>query len=348
MKIITNDNGQQYKTPGFWPTAGAVIAGNMAGNVVRQTIGSFSKPILNEMKETSKSIDNKILRQAIADAFENSGLKEKGIEILDVKPTSEFKIPNFLKPFHNRPFSEGGGAQLRQPFSAALSESGQVIPEANQKLAESISKEMPGWFRNTYLGKLYRKILQNTFEHGNNAAFFPKTNKIGVNIEKLGASTFHEMGHAINRNMSTFWKGMQKLRAPAMITGSVLSLTALIKRKKVEGEQPKNKLDKATTFIKNNVGKLVSLSFVPIVAEELMASYRGNKMAKSFLPAEMFKKVRKTNALGAITYISAGIGAGLAAFVASKVRDEIAEPKKVRHPRRTTDKQYETNSTKSV
>lgn len=207
---------------------------------------------------------------------------------------------------------------------------------------------MPGWFRNTYLGKLYRKILQNTFEYGNNAAFFPKSNKIGVNIEKLGASTFHEMGHAINRHMSTFWKGMQKLRAPAMITGSVLSLTALIKRKKVEGEQPKNKFDKATTFIKNNVGKLVSLTFVPIVAEELMASYRGNKMAKSLLPAEMFKKIRKTNALGAITYISAGIGAGLAAFVASKVRDEIAEPKKVRHPKHPTDKKQETNSTKSV
>ena len=242
------------------------------------------------MKETSKSIDNKILRQAIDDAFENSGLREKGVEILDVKPTTESKIPNFLKPFHSRPFSEGGGAQLRKPFSDAISESSEVIPEVNKKLAESISKEMPGWFRNTYLGKLYRKILQNTFEHGNNAAFFPKTNKIGVNIEKLGASTFHEMGHAINRHMSTFWKGMQKLRAPAMITGSVLSLTALIKRKKVEGEQPKNKFDKATTFIKNNVGKLVSLTFVPVVAEELMASYRGTKWLKAYCLQKCSKK----------------------------------------------------------
>lgn len=343
-KIITTDNGQQYKTPGFWPTAGAVVVGNMAGGIVKNTFGASGMPIINKMKKTSQSLDNAVLRKGIADAFESSGLKGKGVEILDVKPALDFQIPSYLRPFSSRPFGEGGGAKIKGDlFSDVLSETAEHLPEANKKLGEAISKEMPGWFRNTFLGKVYRKILQSTFERGDNAAFLPKTNRIGVNIDKLGASTFHEMGHAINRNMSTFWKGMQKLRGPAMITGSVLTLTALIKRKKIEGEEPKTKFDKVTTFIKNNVGKLVTLSFVPIVAEELMASHRGNQMAKKFLPAEMFKKVRMTNRLGAATYIIAGIGAGLTAFTASKIRDLVAAPKKVKPPR-NAHKQLENNT----
>ncbi len=332
-KIITTENGQQYRTPGFWPTAGAIVAGNMVGNIAKQSISRLSNPIVAQMKKTSSGIDNKILRQGIADAFEASGLKDKGVEILDVKPVSNFEMPGFLKPFTYNPFRNNGNSNANKYLNEFLSESSEVLPEANKKLNEAISKEMPSWFRNSFLGKVYKQILQSTFENGNNAAFFPKTNRIGVNIDKLGTSTFHEMGHAINRNKSTLWKGMQKLRTPAMIAGTVFSLTALFKRKKVEGEQPKNKLDKATTFIKNNVGKLVTLSFVPIIAEELMATYRGNKMAKQFLPAEIFKKVRKTNALGAATYTLVAIGTGVGAYVASNIRDSIASAKKIRHQR---------------
>lgn len=346
-KIITTDNGQQYKTPGFWPTAGAVVVGNMAGGIVKNTFNASSSPIISNMKKTSQSMDNAALRKGIADAFESSGLKAKGVEIVDVKPAMDFKIPSYLRPFSSRPLGEGGGAKIKGDlFGDILSETTEHLPEANKKLNEAISKEMPGWFRNTYLGKLYRKMLQSTFEHGGNAAFFPKTNRIGVNIDKLGASTFHEMGHAINRNLSTFWKGMQKMRGPAMITGSVLTFAALFKRKKVEGEKPKNTFDKVTTFIKDNVGKLVTLTFVPVVAEELMATHRGNQMAKKVLSADMFKKVRNMNRLGAATYIIAGIGAGLTAFTASKVRDLVAPPKKVKPPRHA--QKAAENNTKSL
>ena len=52
-KIITTDNGQQYKTPGFWPTAGAIVVGNMAGNAIKQASGIITKPIIHEMKQSS-------------------------------------------------------------------------------------------------------------------------------------------------------------------------------------------------------------------------------------------------------------------------------------------------------
>lgn len=164
---------------------------------------------------------------------------------------------------------------------------------------------------------------------GKNACYIPKTKQVVVNLEKFGLSAFHEMGHAINHNCSKLWSCMQKMRMPMMALSSLFTLTALFKRKKADGEKPKNGFDKATTFIKNNVGKLVTLSFVPIVAEELMASHRGNKMAEKVLSKDMLKKVKLSNKLGAITYVTTAVATGAAAFVASKVRDKIAHPKEV-------------------
>lgn len=165
---------------------------------------------------------------------------------------------------------------------------------------------------------------------GRNALFDFSSNKILINREKLGVATFHEMGHAVNHNFSKFWKCMQGLRLPCLGLGGLFGTVALFKRKKVEGEEPNGFFDKTTTFIKNNVGKLTLATSVPIVAEELMATYRGNKMAKKVLSPELFKKVQKTNRFGAMTYIAAGVGTALAAVVGSKVRDAIAKPKEIK------------------
>ena len=164
---------------------------------------------------------------------------------------------------------------------------------------------------------------------GRNALFDFSSNKILINREKLGVATFHEMGHAVNHNFSKFWKCMQGLRLPCLGLGGLFGTVALFKRKKVEGEEPKGFFDKTTTFIKNNVGKLTLATSVPIVAEELMATYRGNKMAKKVLSPELVKKVKATNRFGAATYITSAIAGALAAVAGSKVRDAIAKPKEV-------------------
>ena len=69
-----------------------------------------------------------------------------------------------------------------------------------------------------------------------------------------------------------------------------MNLKTLLKRKKLDGEEPKNNFDKATTFIKNNVGKLAALSFAPLIAEELAASYKGEKLAKAAQNEYLHKK----------------------------------------------------------
>ena len=284
---IITDNGQ-YKTPGFWTTAGAVIVGSAAQSAVANSNKCIARPILKKMKEASQSCDNKTLRAAINDAFINSNLFKNGVELLDVNEKA-----------------------------------------ANKELREALLNSLPKFLREKGPAEYIINILENIFKNGNNAAYLPKAKKIVVNIDKLGASAFHEMGHAINHNQSKIWKVIQGMRAPSMIAGGVFGLTALLKRKKIEGEQPVNTFDKVTTFVKDNVGKLVLASFVPIVSEELMATYRGNKMAKKLLPSELFAKVKKLNKLGAVTYISTALLTAFAAFSASKIRDGIAKPKQI-------------------
>ena len=287
MTTIITDNGQ-YKTPGFWTTAGAVIVGSAAQSAVANSNKCIARPILKKMKEASQSCDNKTLRAAINDAFTNSKLAKNGVELLDVNEKA-----------------------------------------ANKELREALLNSLPKFLREKGPAEYIINILENIFKNGNNAAYLPKAKKIVVNIDKLGASAFHEMGHAINHNQSKIWKVIQGMRAPSMIAGGVFALTALFKRKKIEGEQPVNTFDKVTTFVKDNVGKLVLASFVPIVSEELMATYRGNKMAKKLLPSELFAKVKKLNKLGAVTYISTALLTAFAAFSASKARDGIAKPKQI-------------------
>ena len=206
---------------------------------------------------------------------------------------------------------------------SGLAEKGVTFFNVNEKTKiDSVFDTIPAPIRN-----LISPI--EAIKKGKNASYVFDTIQILVNVDKFGVSAFHEMGHAVNHNFSKFWSGMQGLRMPMQSLSGLLMLTALLKRKKVEGEEPKNGFDKATTFIKNNVGKLVALTFVPIVAEELKASHNGNKMAEKVLNKDMLKKVKNFNKVGAITYISAAVLSGLAAVGLSKIRDVLTKPKEI-------------------
>ncbi len=179
--------------------------------------------------------------------------------------------------------------------------------------------------------KFSKKILKRIEElkKGKNACFVPETKKILINMEKIGVAAFHEIGHAMNYNFSKFWGCMQKVRIQMPKVAGGIMLAALLTRKKVDGEKPQNSFDKAATFVKNNVGKLVLLTFVPTIAEELKASHNGNKMAAEVLGSDMLKKIKTSNKLGALSYISGAILTAGAAVAGSKIRDEITKPKEI-------------------
>jgi hypothetical protein len=104
---------------------------------------------------------------------------------------------------------------------------------------------------------------------------------------------------------------------------------AIFKRKKVEGEQTKGTVDKATTFIKNHATGLAALGTVPLLAEEGLASIKGAKLAKEIISPENYKLLNKLNGKAWLTYATFAGGTILATYVAGKVRDAIAKPKQV-------------------
>ena len=112
-----------------------------------------------------------------------------------------------------------------------------------------------------------------------------------------------------------------------MFAPLAIGAIAIFKRKKAEGEETNGVFDKVTTFIKNNAGKLTLASMLPMVAEELKASARGNALAKKILSPELAKKVVKANRWGALSYIATAGVTALAVCLGSKIRDAIAGPK---------------------
>lgn len=183
-----------------------------------------------------------------------------------------------------------------------------------------------------HLPENFKKIVSNIMDgmvsSGSNALYTFKSKAIIMPEKDMVLAAFHEMGHAANSNLSKFGKLLQKCR-PLMLLAGPIALIALFKSKKAPDEKPEGAVDKTTTFIKNNAGKLTFLSFIPMLLEEGMASIKGLKFAEKALSPELIKKVAKTNKLGFITYMGLALASSLGVYLGVKVKDAIAKPKPV-------------------
>lgn len=290
--VIKTDDGTTYQTAGFGRTAAGVVAGSVTVKAIEKSKKLYIPKLSAKMTKLSTTSSDKFLREGIKKAVGENGanLKKLGVELFDLSDPKQYETC------------------IKKDTKALM--------------------KCKGFF-DEILAKGKAVASTKVYKNGNRACFRSRINSVLVNIEKRGLSAFHEIGHSINYNNSKFWKCMQKLRAPGMTLAAIIPFVGLLKRKKVEGEEPKGIIDKTTTFIKNNVGKLTTLAFLPVVAEELKATARGNKLAKKFLSPEMFKKVRMNNALGGLSYVAAAVIAGVAAWGGLKIRDLITTPKKV-------------------
>lgn len=290
--VIVGEEDKVYKKPSTALEIGAGVAGlSVAAPIQKFANKPFVKMAIKDMHSLAQNGD--LYVKASKKALEQSGLAAKGVELVDVSKLS------------------------------------------SKELAKFADGAIPSWL-NKILPKKYRPIIEkkiqaslNTIKAGNNAAFLPNSNKILVNMKKMSGATFHEMGHALNKNSSVIGKALQKLRKPGMLLGSAALLIGAFKRKKVEGEEPKGISDRFTTFIKNNAGKLAFLGFVPTLVEEAMASIKGAKMAKPLVSADALKKINRVNGKAWLTYFAAAIGVGLAARTASWINDKIVSPKRI-------------------
>ena len=264
----------------------------------------------HKMQSLNKGLNSDALRIGLNQALGTSGMANAGVKIVDLKTSANNPLKSAAAPL--------GG--ISKPFG--ISDKLKTITEPKQATS--------------FFGRVKAKIIEalkdqanpyGAAKAGRNAFYNPATNQVVLNTEKLGLSGFHEIGHSINANSSKFWGRMQKLRKFSMFAPLAIGAIAIFKRKKAEGEETSGVFDKVTTFIKNNAGKLTLASMLPMVAEELKASARGNALAKKILSPELAKKVVKANRWGALSYIATAGVTALAVCLGAKIRDAIAGPK---------------------
>lgn len=163
--------------------------------------------------------------------------------------------------------------------------------------------------------------IQEAIQEGLNAGY-ARNNKIYMPENKVSFLAFHEIGHSINFNNSKFWKGMQKLRMPALALASLpMIYGAISKESKAEDGKELNKKQKINNFIRNNAGKLSFATMLPVLAEEGMATIRGQKLANQLLPKNIARTVLKGNSVAYTSYLITALGFAAAAYTAVKIKD---------------------------
>ena len=281
-----SENQQQYKNPSVGSTIGGVITGGLVSSAATAPAHIISPKLLDKMQTVCKGLS--------ADEFQS-------VE----KATADV---------------------MRQ---SGLTKKGVEIIKATgenaKQISEVVSKEIDKGFYKFFpkpVKEFIKNMYASMFVSGKNACYAPASKKIVV-PKDLSLSFFHEAGHAINANFSKFGKVLQKCRPLAMLAAPI-AMIALWKTKKAPDEKPTGVVDKTTTFVKNNAGKLTFAAFVPMLVEEGLATLRGNKFAKQLLSPSLAKKVAKTNAFGFATYALLATLSSVGIYLGVKVKDSIA------------------------
>ena len=292
MSLEVNGENKKYKNPSAPRYIGGILVANAASSAVGIPGKIINPKLTAQMAKISDGLSKDEfarLQKGIVQAFDKTNLKSKGVEILRATSDNIDTVSETIKA------------------------------NTNVGLAKFLPKKIKD---------MLSSILGSVMSNGTNACYVDQAKKIILPETKLNLAFFHEAGHALNANMSVIGKALQKSRSLSMLMIPI-ALIALFKNKKAPGEKPKNGVDKATTFIKDNAGKLAFLTFVPTLLEEGMATLKGNKLAKEVLSKDMAKKVAKTNAMGFATYAILAAGAALSVYVTKKIKDAIASRKEV-------------------
>lgn len=285
------DNNKQYEKPSIPATIGGVLAGTFVKNISAVPQNFISPKLFDKMGKLSSNLSSDEFKQvedSIAQALKKTGLDKKGVGIIKATAENSEEIAKIM------------------------------VKECE---ANKLAKHLPKFIKD-----MVSTMYVSQASSGINAFYTFASKKIVLPEKNLILSAFHEAGHAMNANLSTFGKSLQSMRG-LMALATPIALIALFKTKKAEGEKPKNKLDKATDFIKNNAGKLTFLCFTPMLLEEGLASIKGGKLAKELLNPELAKRVSKTNKLGFATYAATAALTSLGIYLGTKVKDAIAHKK---------------------
>ena len=211
-------------------------------------------------------------------------------------------------------------------------------PELEKEFAENMTQNIKYRYRNVFPKFLKEKMISinlkkmkhrhQAVKNGTNAFFMPSKNSVVINTSKFAVVIPHELGHAQNYNSNKFYNKMIRgLRKPCVKIAPLILLTGLLTPQKTKEEKPKNNLEKVDNFVKQNCGILMSLTLLPVILEEALASINAKKMVKSHLPDNLLRHMSKMNLVGFSSYVFGALLTGIAATTAVFLRDKIAGSK---------------------
>ena len=296
---ISNNDKKAYYANSIIGIAGGYSAYKYIPQYIRKPFGKY----YSNKFETISSFENNQYWDSAIQAFRNSKVFNPKLEIIDINETNWERIAdNIIQKRKNAFQSNRKQNPLKKFLAKILSPSDEV----------------------------YRNKIK-TMAMGRNACFIPFTSQILVNKEKMGITTFHEIGHAINRYGKGIRKILAKSRAISFFALPAVLGIGLVTPKREEGNEYKNPIGKTATFIKEHCGLLAGLSLLPIIIEEGVASINGAQLAKKVLDKNMYKKLNKYNAMAFSSYVLGAITVGLGSAIAVYIKDKVSGTAPVRN-----------------
>jgi len=335
-----------------------IIRASYAPSLLAPISVAGSLGIMKAMKKVSSGIsaeDSIQLSEAAQKGLGKTGLLEKGVEIFHMDDSEKLNakemvnsikeniknlmkqedIPNtdtILDSFIPVKYSESD----KKALGALTEEFSKTMDKRMKKISKlpGIKKSMEGMEEHKEIfGKVSEALAKTQgliFKTGNNACFLPEANKIITPAKNLATSVFHEMGHAMNYNGGGVLKVLQKARPVAMALPGIILTASIFNKRKTTDEKSDSKVQNFFDGVKKNAGKLSFLAMMPVIAEEGIASLRGDKIARGLvksgeLSKQILNKVRLTNACGFASYVFAAGIMGAGAALAVKIKDNIQE-----------------------
>ena len=288
---ISNNDKKAYYANSIIGIAGGYSAYKYIPQYIRKPFGKY----YSNKFETISSFENNQYWDSAIQAFRNSKSFNPNLKIIDINENNWEEIANNIIQKHKMALLNNKQNRFKKFLAKILSPNDEA-----------------------YKNKI------KTMAMGRNACFIPFTSQILVNKEKMGITTFHEIGHAINR----YGKGIRKILAKSR-AASYFALPAtlgigLVTPKREEGNEYKNPIGKTATFIKEHCGLLAGLSLLPIIIEEGVASINGAQLAKKVLDKNMYKKLNKYNAMAFSSYVLGAITVGLGSALAVYIKDKVS------------------------
>lgn len=220
---------------------------------------------------------------------------------------------------------------IHNTYETVLKETG--LADKGVKLIKLADKKVGLWERfKITISAPIKGNFDDMVKNGANAYYNPSSNRISMPQKQLSTCGFHEIGHAMNANLSKWSARLQKMRPAAMTLPVLIMLyCALTTNKKPDKDGKISKADKTNNFIRNNGGKLAFLTMTPMLLEEGMASIKGQKLANKFLKDKnLIQTVKRNHCWAYLSYLGAAATAGFAVYTVRKIKDNIQAKKEAK------------------